>query len=146
MTNVLKYEIEGKKLEKGIGVIIEQIQSYIRVNGAAQIGPLIQHMDTNPDSNGIPHPQMSLMLQCNTFIEDVKDPYIMEKEIRVEDAMYCRFNGYENDMHFAYNKITLEAYEADERLSTDSYMIFLENSEDEDKALIDIFVPRALSC
>ena len=142
LINVLKYELQTDR-DEDINVVIEQMSSYIRVKGAMQIGPLIQYTDTQLDEDGNMNMKMSIMMQCNTFIHNVESPYTMESTIRIPNAMYCRFNGREDELHYAFSKIHLESYESDEKLSGNTYTIFVDEDEDGENITADVFIPRA---
>lgn len=143
LTNVLKYRVLLDEENFDLGVAIEQMQSYIRIKGAMQIGPLIQYTKSFVNDNYELEMEIVLMLQCNNFIHSVEQPYSMESIIRVSDAMYCRYTGPENKLKFAYDKIQLEAFEADEELADCNYTIFVGNNLEDDTIVADVFIPRA---
>ncbi len=45
LTNVLKVKCNIEKEDFDLNLVISRMQSYIRIKGAEQIGPLIQHTD-----------------------------------------------------------------------------------------------------
>ena len=143
LTNVLKYRVLMNEDEQDINVVLSQMDAYIRTKGAMQIGPLIQYTRTFVNAVGELEAEMELMLQCNTMLHNVEQPYRMEPVVRIPNAMYCRFHGKENDLRFAYSKIALEAYEADVKLSDCNYTIFVGADEDEETMTADVFIPRA---
>lgn len=142
LTNILKYKI---LLEEGFdfNVAIEQMQSYIRTKGAMQIGPLIQYTRAFLNDNNEMDMEIVMMLQCNNYIHSVESPYSMESVIRVPNALYCRYTGPETSLKFAYDKINVEAFEQDIKLADCNYTIFLDNNQEEDITIADVFVPRA---
>lgn len=144
LTNVLKYKILMNEEDFDFNVAIEQMQSYIKTKGAMQIGPLIQYTRTFLNENNTLEMEVVMMLQCNNFIHSVEQPYSMESVIRVPDAMYCRYRGPEMTLKFAYDKIHLEAFEQDIKLSEYSYTIFVDNNEEEGIMVADVFVPKAV--
>ncbi len=143
LTNVLKYKVLLDEENFDLGVAIEQMQSYIRIKGAVQIGPLIQYIKTFVNNNNELDMEIVFMLQCNNFIHSVEQPYSMESIIRVPNAMYCRYTGPENKLRFAQDKIQLEAFEADEKLADCSYTIFVDNNQENETIVADVFIPRA---
>lgn len=143
LTNVLKYKILIDEEDFDFNVAIEQMQSYIKTKGAMQIGPLIQYTRTFLNENGELDMEIIMMLQCNNYIHSVEQPYSMESLVRVSDALYCRYNGPEQSMKFAYDKINLEAFENDIKLQDCSYTIFVDNNQEEDSMIADVFIPRA---
>lgn len=65
------------------------------------------------------------MVQCDKFCNCIKEPYHMEPNISVKNAMYCRYIGPEETLKFGYDKIYLEAFEKDITLKKNS--IFKQN-------------------
>lgn len=143
LTNVLKYKILLDDESFDLNVAIEQMQSYIRAKGALQVGPLIQY--TRAFVNELQEMDMEIvmMLQCNNYIHSVEQPYSMESLIRIPNALYCRYTGPESFLKFAYDKINVEAFEQDIKLADCNYTIFLDNNQEEDITIADVFVPRA---
>lgn len=142
LTNVLKCKVLMTEESINPNIIIEQMQSYIKSKGALQIGPLIQYTETLLNENGEPNIELFLMFQCNCFINKVEQPYSMESVIRVSNTLYCRYIGAESTLRFAYDKINLEAFEKDISLENCSYTIFVDNNEDEQTIIADVFIPR----
>ena len=143
LTNVLKHKIFLDDEYFDLSVLIEQMQSYIRTKGAIQIGPLIQYTRTFMNESNELDVEIVMMLQCNNYIHNVEQPYSMESVIRVPNALYCRYTGPENSLKFAYDKINVEAFEQDIKLADCNYTIFLDNNQEEDITIADVFVPRA---
>lgn len=119
------------------------MQSYIRAKGALQVGPLIQYTRAFVNEHQEMDMEIVMMLQCNNYIHSVEQPYSMEAVIRVPDALYCRYTGPESTLKFAYDKINVEAFEQDIKLADCNYTIFLDNNQEEDITIADVFVPRA---
>lgn len=142
LQNVLVGTINLEDEDTELNMIVEKMQSYIRVKGATQIGPLIQ--STRPFVNDKEEldVEISLMLQCNNFIHNVEKPYRMESVIRVTDCMYCRYVGTEEKLKFAYDKIGLEAFENDIELTGESYTVFVDQNEEEGTIVADVFMPK----
>lgn len=143
LTNALKYRILTEEEDFDFNVAIEQMQSYIKTKGAIQVGPLIQHTKSFINENSELDMEIVMIMQCNNYIHSVEMPYSMESIIRVQDALYCRYIGPESSLKFAYDKINLEAFEKDIPLGDDNYTIFVNNNEEEDIAIVDVFMPRA---
>lgn len=143
LTNVLKYKILLQEEDFDLNIVIEQMQSYIKTKGAMQVGPLIQHTRTFLNENNELDMEIYLMLQCNNYIHNVEQPYFMESVIRVSNALYCRYTGPEQSLKFAYDKISLEAFEKDIKLADYNYTIFVNNNPEEDIMTADVFIPRA---
>lgn len=143
LTNVLKYKILIDEESFDLNVAIEQMQSYIKIKGAMQIGPLIQYTRTFINDAGELDMEIIMMLQCNNYINNVEQPYAMEFVVRVPNAMYCRYNGPEEKLKFAYDKIQLEAFENDIPLKGDSYTIFVDRDEENETITADVFMERS---
>ena len=63
LTNVLCYRALLNDENFNFQIAIEQMQNYIKVKGAVQIGPLIQCTKVSVDEAGNPDIQMYFMLQ-----------------------------------------------------------------------------------
>lgn len=142
LTNTLIYEVQTGELED-INVNMEQMENYIRVKGAMPIGPLIQYTNMTIDEQGQPQLQLQMIRQCNNYIHTVEPPYHMESVLRVKNCMYVRYTGLEESMKFAYDKISLTAFEEDIPLKGDSYTIFVDRNETDDTIVADVFMPKA---
>lgn len=142
LNNVLKYKVLLNDENFDLGVSIEQMQSYIRTKGAMQIGPLIQYTRSFVNDSNELDMEIVLMLQCNNYIHSVEQPYSMESVIRVSNALYCRYNGPERKLKFAYDKINLEAFEGDIELEDYNYTIFVDNNQEEETIIADVFIPK----
>lgn len=143
LTNVLKYKINFTGEELRIEALIEQMQSYIRIKGVAQIGPLIQYTRPYVNESGQMEIEMMFLLQCSSFIHEVEEPYSMESVLRVPDCMYVRYMEAEDKLKFAYDKIHLTAFEENIPLRGDSYTIFVDRNEEENIIVADVFMPKA---
>ncbi len=142
LTNVLRYKVLFQDENLELQTVIEQMQSYIRTKGARQIGPLIQYTKVFLEGAECRF-EMDMMLQCDKFLHNVEQPYIMDSVIRVPDALYCRYTGSENTLKFAYDKINVEAFENDIKLGDCNYTIFVDKNVEEDVLIADVFVPKA---
>ncbi|MEY8425731.1 hypothetical protein AALB52_24215 [Lachnospiraceae bacterium 38-14] len=142
LQNVLKSKIDLENQDMDLAVLVEKMQSYIKVKGAVQIGPLIQCTRTFVNEEEELDMEIILMLQCNHFINSVEKPYSMESVLRVTDCMYCRYMGPEEQLKIAYDKINVEAFENDIELEGESYTVFVDENEEEGTIVADVFVPK----
>lgn len=142
ITNVLIFKPLFDNDAFNINMDIKQMQSYIKIKGATQIGPLIQYSRVFTNENNELDMEIVLMLQCNNYIHNVEPPYSMESVIRVPNCMYCRYIGPEDKLKFAYDKIHLEAFENDIELEDCSYTIFVDRNEENETIVADVFIPR----
>lgn len=142
LQNVLKSKIDLENQDMDLAVLVEKMQSYIKVKGAVQIGPLIQQTRTFVNEEEELDMEIILMLQCNHFINSVEKPYSMESVLRVTDCMYCRYMGPEEQLKIAYDKINVEAFENDIELEGESYTVFVDENEEEGTIVADVFVPK----
>lgn len=140
LVNVLCYPVDVKKTQFDLNTEIEKMQTYIKTKGMQQLGPLIQYMNTHVNQDGNIDVDMVFMLQCNNIINKVEKSYSMESMIRVENCMYVHYIGPQDKIKFAYDKINLEAFESDVKLVGESYTIFLDNNEEEENLVTDIFM------
>jgi len=142
LTNTLMGRILLDKDNFNLEIIMEQMQTYIKIKGAVQLGPLIQYSRVYMNDNNELDMDIMLMLQCNNYIHHVEPPYSMESVIRVPNCMYCRYIGPEDKLKFAYDKIHLEAFENDIELEDCSYTIFVDRDEEAETIVADVFIPR----
>ena len=142
LQNVLKSKIDLENQDMDLAVLVEKMQSYIKVKGAVQIGPLIQCTRTFVNEEEELDMEIILMLQCNHFINSVEKPYSMESVLRVTDCMYCRYMGPGEQLKIAYDKINVEAFENDIELEGESYTVFVDENEEEGTIVADVFVPK----
>ncbi|MCI9370373.1 MAG: hypothetical protein K1W19_15125 [Lachnospiraceae bacterium] len=142
LTNVLKYKLLINAEDFNFDAEIQKMQSYIKIKGAVQVGPLIQYTRTFLDEEGELNMDIVMMLQCNHFLHSVESPYFMESVLRIPNCLYCRYTGPEDKLKFAYDKIYLEAFENDISLKQDNYTIFVDQNEEEGSIIADVFVPR----
>ena len=140
LTNVLSQVVPQEGLGQ-IGLIIEQQTNYLKNHGAQPIGPVIQYTKPEVDAQGQLQVSFKLLRQANTFLHHVEPPYTMEALLRIPNCMYVRFAGKESDMHFAYEKIGVTAYEEGIKLKGDSYTVLV--GQQDDILTADIFMPRA---
>ena len=143
LQNVLigKLDLEDENLD--LTLMVEKMNTYIKVKGAVQIGPLVQHVkQTHGDLDRI-NVEISILLQCNNYIHSVEKPYVIESVQRVSDCMYCRYIGPEEKLKFAYDRINIEAFENDIELTGESYTVFVDQNEEEGTIVADVFMPKA---
>jgi hypothetical protein len=140
LTNVLikiflLHEIESLQIE------VIKMKNYLKTKGVMPVGPLIQYTNAFVNETGELDIEIKLLLQSNKFIHNVDPPYHMESLIRVKNCMYVRYQGEENKLKFAYDKINLTAFEEDIPLKGDNYTIFVDQQDDQ--IIADVFMERA---
>lgn len=143
MQNVLIGGINLEDDENAFDLVIERMQTYIKVKGAAQIGPLIQYTKSFMNDGEELDIKINMLLQCSNYIHNVQEPYIMDSILRVPNCMYCRYVGPKETLNFAYDKINLEAFENDIELTGESYTVFVDQNEEEGTIVADVFMPKA---
>lgn len=142
LQNALINKVDFSDEKMDINLLVEKMQSYIKVKGAMQIGPLIQHTKPFVNNEEELDVEVRLLLQCNNFIHNVEKPYMMESVLRVQNCMYCHYVGPEEKLKFAYDKINLEAFENNIELTGESYTVFVDQNE-EGTIVADVFMPKA---
>ena len=143
LQNVLCQRLNLEDDELDFTIQVEKMQSYIKVKGVTQIGPLIQHPNPFENEKGEWDIEITLFMQCNSYIHNVEKPYSIKSIFRISNCMYCRFIGPEKLMKFAYDKINLEAFENDIELTGESYTVFVDQNEEEGTIVADVFMPKA---
>ncbi len=143
LQNALISTINLKEEDMDFNIVVEKMQSYIKVKGVTQIGPLIQHTKPFVNKEEELDMEINMLLQCNNYIHSVEPPYSMQSLIRVPNCMYCRYIGPGEKLKFAYDKINLEAFENDIELTGESYTVFVDQNEEEGTIVADVFMPKA---
>lgn len=145
LNNVLCYKLLLAEQNSNIDKVVSQMQAYMKTKGGMQVGPLIQKTDYIFDSEREKMDiEITIMLQCDKYINKVDSTYRMEPVITVKNAIYCRYNGPENCLRFAYDKINVEAFENAISIEKSSYTIFLNVDDLEGSILADVFVPKSI--
>ncbi len=134
--------IEGNDYVEEISMETElaKMENVFKMNNIKQIGPLIQLSNMNRFSEEEFSIEIDLMLQASECFNPPK-PFRMKESIVVPNCLYARFNGLEEDMKYAYQKIQIYAYENDIELLGDSYTVYLDSNED-GTIMVDIFMER----
>ena len=122
---------------QGIDYSAVSVEKARKVNA----GPLIQYSKVELDENNEPDINMQFMLQANNFIHNVEQPYRMESLLRVRNCLYARYNGPEDKLKFAYDKLGVYAFENDIELDGCNYTIYVDRNEEEETMVADVFMP-----
>ena len=140
LTNVLSRKVPTREImnqDKQLNMLI----NWIKAKGYQTVGPLIMYSTgiTEVDAEGQPIIDSRIMIQLNTNSLRLELPYRFEKEMRIQNCLFARFNDVAEKLQFATSKLTLFAYENDLELTRDTYMGLLERKEN--KLLADIYMP-----
>lgn len=140
LNNVLQISIYLNQKDINIDKMVEQMENYILTKGNVPVGPLIQYSYQEIDSEGNVEIKLVLMRQCKNYIHNVENMYKMNSVVKIENCLYCRFIGIEENLKYAYSKMGVCAYEADKTLSGETYTIYVDELMDE-TSVIDVFMP-----
>ena len=135
LTNVLARKIDASELGN-LGVILTQMQNFMKSNGAQPIGPLVQavKMGTGPDHV----PELYMMQQATQFIGQMEQDYHMDAILRVKNCLYAHYTGPMPESQLASYKLQVHAFENEQKLTGTSYTIYV--NQDDDDAVIDVFM------
>ena len=135
LTNVLARKIDASELGN-LGVILTQMQNFIKSNNAQPIGPLVQgiRMGTGPDHV----PEMYMMQQATQMISQMEPGYHMDAVLRVKKCLYSHYTGPMSHSQLATAKLQIMAFENDIKLTGDCYTIYV--NQDDDDGVIDVFM------
>lgn len=139
LTNVIMKRIDDKDFEQ-METIIMMFDNYVKNKGAIMIGPIIQYVGQTIDEAGNLEFEIKCLRQVDRYIEHIEEPFEMKSIIQVKKCLYVRFNGKENDLKFAYDKIRVSAYEEELSLSGNNYTIFVDRDDDNNTVVVDIFM------
>lgn len=120
---------------------VTKMNTFIQTHGARQIGPLIQYTDVEINEANEADINMQFMLQADNFIHNVEPPYHMESILRVKNCLYARYNGPEDKVKFAYDKLGVYAFENDIELEGCNYTIYVDRNEEDETMIADVFMP-----
>lgn len=133
-------DVAENESEDFLEIVVEQMENQIKSKGAHSVGPLIQYFGLEYGNEEM-NISVSLMLQADRYINNPDPGYRMEPVIKVPGCMYLRFEGREEDLHIAYKKIEVDAYENDIDLKGNSYTIFVDAADD-GNIVADIFMEK----
>lgn len=90
LTNVLARKIDASELGN-LGVILTQMQNFIKSHSAMPVGPVIQCVKFTSGPN--PEPQIYFMMQVNQLIPRLEPGYEQDAVLRVKGCLYAHFTG-----------------------------------------------------
>jgi len=140
LINVLSKEVPTKGLFSHEKHVI-MLQNWIKTKGYDTIGPLIMYSSSFKRSNEDLPPTIDskVMLQLKQDSIKLEKPYEFTQQIRVENCLMARFNGKDEDLHYAIMKLQVFSYENNVELTGEIYIILI--SEGTDCFMADIFMP-----
>lgn len=137
LSNVLIREVSQNELID-LKKITYMMESYIKSKGNSIVGPMISYSSVEGDGNGQAKIIIRLMIQLKNPIHNVEKPYELKNQIRVTNCLFARFTEKEENLHYAYSKLGLFAFENDIKLKGDSYTVFVDKKEAE--IVADVFM------
>jgi hypothetical protein len=139
LNNVLLREVSQNELVD-FNQIVYMMDSYIKSKGNSVVGPMINYSSAKGDEVGNVKVTVKIMMQLKNPIHDIEKPYEFISQIRVTDCLFARFAEKEENIQYAYSKLTLHAFENNMKLRGDSYTVFV--SQKEDMLMADIFMQK----
>ena len=140
LANVLSRKVPEKELFSQ-NKQIHMLDNWLRAKGYQTVGPLVMYSSgvkgVNADS--APIIDSRIMIQLTTDKVRLELPYRFEKEIRIENCLLARFDDNIEKIQFATMKLQVYAYENDLEPTGETYMVIIDQQEN--KALIDVFMP-----
>lgn len=135
LTNVLSRAFTPEEMPQ-MGIIITQMENFVKSNGAQPIGPLIQcvKMTAGPK----PEVQFIMMRQANNFIPNMEPGYHMDSVLRVKGCLYAHYTGPLSKSDLASQKLSIYAFENNIELQGSVYTIYV--NQDDDDAVVDVFM------
>lgn len=138
LLNVLSRPVPKEEL-KNQGKQIAMLESWIKAKGYQKQGPLIMYSSGVKGMEGDkPIIDSRIMVQLQNGNIRLELPYKFEPELRIENCLMARFNDHSDKLQFATQKLTLFAYENDIELTGETYIVFIEQTEE--KLLADVFM------
>ena len=104
LTNVLARKIDASELGN-LGVILTQMQNFIKSHSAMPVGPVIQCVKFTSGPN--PEPQIYFMMQVNQLIPRLEPGYEQDAVLRVKGCLYAHFTGPMDHSSLASQKLNI---------------------------------------
>ena len=133
LTNVLSHDVQPDEMGN-MPLVLTQMHNFIKSNGAQPIGPIVQAITFSPEHEM----KFTLMQQATQLITQVDPAYHMDAVLRVKNCLYAHYTGPMSQSQLAASKLQIHAFENDQKLTGDTYTIFV--SQDDDEAVVDVFM------
>ncbi|EJP6473242.1 hypothetical protein NHI66_002579 [Clostridium botulinum] len=137
LNNVLIKELSEKEF-MDMNRVTYMMDGYIKSKGNSVMGPMINYSSLVNDENGNPKLIVKIIFQLKNPIDNVDQPYEYEKQIKVTNCLFARFNEKEENLQFVYSKLQLYAFENNIKLLGSSYTVFVDKKENE--IIADVFM------
>lgn len=137
LNNVLIKELSEKEF-MDMNKVTYMMDGYIKSKGNSVMGPMINYWSLVNDENGNPKLIVKIIFQLKNPIDNVDQPYEYEKQIKVTNCLFARFNEKEKNLQFVYSKLQLYAFENNIKLLGSSYTVFVDKKENE--IIADVFM------
>ena len=135
LTNVLARKIDASELGN-LGVILTQMQNFIKSHSAMPVGPVIQCVkftlrpqpgaaDLFYDAGQPAHPRL-------------EPGYEQDAVLRVKGCLYAHFTGPMDHSSLASQKLNIYAYEHEIELTGTTYSIYV--NQDSENGVMDVFM------
>lgn len=135
LTNVLTRTFNAEEMASA-GIILTQMENFIKSSGAQPVGPLIQCLKV--EGGPKPAAQLCWMRQATDFISNMEQGYHMDSVLRVKNCLYAHYTGPLSQSQLASQKLTIYAFENGIELQGSVYTIFVD--QDDDNAVVDVFM------
>ena len=139
LNNVLIRSVSENEL-MDIEKITYMMDSYIKSKGNSAIGPMINYSGVDIDENGQAKVNIKVMVQLKNPIHNVETPYKLKNQIRITNCLFARFTEKEENLQYAYQKLSVYAFENDIKLKGDSYTVFVR--QEEENLVADVFMEK----
>ena len=135
LTNVLSRRVDPNELSS-VGVILTQMQNFIKSHSAMPVGPVIQCVKFSAGPS--PEPEIYFMMQVNQLIPRLEPGYQQDAVLRVKGCLYAHFTGPMDHSALAGQKLNIYAYEHEIELTGSSYSIYV--NQDSENGVMDVFM------
>ncbi len=135
LTNVLARKVEATELGS-VGVILTQMQNFIKSHNALPVGPVIQCVKFSAGPN--PEPQIYFMMQVNQLIPRLDPGYQQDAVLRVKNCLYAHYTGPMDHSSLASQKLNIYAFEHELTMTGTSYSIYV--NQDSENGVLDVFM------
>ena len=135
LTNVLSRRVDPNELSS-VGVILTQMQNFIKSHSAMPVGPVIQCVKFSAGPS--PEPEIYFMMQVNQLIPRLDPGYQMDALLRVRNCLYAHYTGPMSYSNLASQKLDIYAFEHEIETTGDSYTVYV--NQDDDNGVLDVFM------
>ncbi|MCL2176728.1 MAG: hypothetical protein FWB72_02070 [Firmicutes bacterium] len=120
---------------------VEFLHNWISAKGYETVGPLIMYSSgvKGTRADGSPVIDSRILVQLKEDNIKLEPPYLFDKELKVDNCLFVRFNDNADNLKFATMKLQLHSYENNLEVTGETYIVLVK--EESNQILADVFMP-----